>query len=492
MRASESTDPEEAGVATPAAAVGASPPRAALASPSEPEFIRREGLVLLISLCRLAEALAVGMLVPIIPIFVSEVSAPGSATAGIERLASLANALFAGSGAPGAARLADWLSSEVVGLALSLPTLISPGVSGLVAILFFLTGMSMSASQIFAGRLSDRLDARKIFILVGMAGGSVCSACFAGLDTYPGLLLTRVVQGLFLGLTFPPMMAIVARHTAPGRGGRVLGMYTTIRLAGFALGPVVGGAIAEIGGAKSVFFGSAVLLLVSVGLVGWLVPDPREGPRRTRAERAARPPVPWVFRHLGACIFLMMVGISAMISLFPTYKEELHATEFELGVIFSAFIGTRSLLQWPAGWLGDRFDKKLVLVISLAAFAPFVWLQGVAGSVGELIAVRVGLGAVSAAITASVSGISAERSVAGNRARVMGINTLCFSLGTAIGPLCTGFIADRGLAFALPAVAALVWVVVIAMILPSDRAVRERQSPASAPVAPNPQSSTPE
>jgi len=475
MCAAEGSDSEETVVARgePAVVHPATPVDLADVSgiPGPPggelPFERSERLVLLISLCRFAEALAVGMLVPILPIFLGELTAPG-----IDRIT-------------------DWIRREAPGLARSVPNLVAPDESGLTAILFFLTGISMSISQIFAGRLSDRIDARKAFILIGMAGGAVCSACFAGLESYSGLLLTRVMQGLFLGLTFPPMMAIVARHTAPGRGGRVLGMYTTVRLLGFALGPLAGGVIADLGGPRSVFFGSAALLLVSVALVGWLVPDPREGPKRTRAERAARPGVPWVFRHLGVCIFLMMVGISAVISLFPAYKEELGATPSQLGIIFSAFIGTRSLLQWPAGWIGDRFDKKIVLVGSLAALAPLIWLQGLADSVGSIIAVRAGLGAVSAAISSSVSGISAERSVPGNRARVMGINTLCFSLGTAIGPLLTGFIPDRSAAFALPAIVTAAWAGIIAAVLPGDRRARESQSPASAPVAPNPQSTTP-
>jgi MFS family permease len=462
MCAAEGSDPESVGLAGPAA-----PPSPSPASAAESTTERREGVVLLLSLCRFAEALAVGMLVPILPVFVGEVSAPG-----LERST-------------------EWIEHSIPWLARSLPTILAPDQSALTAFLFFLTGLSLSFSQIVAGRLSDRLDLRKPFILVGMAGGAICSAWFAGIDSYAGLLISRVIQGLFLGLTFPPMMAIVARHTAPGRGGRVLGMYTTIRLLGFALGPLVGGVIADLGGPRSAFFGSAALLLISVALVGWLVPDPREGPRRTRAERAARPGVPWEFRHLGVCIFMMMVGISAVISLFPTYQHELGATKSELGIIFSAFIGTRSLLQWPAGWIGDRFDKKYVLVGSLIALAPMIWLQGLADTIGEVVAVRSGLGAVSAAVTASVSGISAERSLPGNRARVMGINTLCFSLGTALGPLLTGFIPDRAIAFTVPAVATVLWAGLIAAMIPGDRSLRQRASAESAPVAPNPQRITP-
>ncbi len=436
------------------------------------ETDRRLGIVPLISLCRFAEAISVGMLIPILPIFLAELRTPGFD------------------------RFAAWAHDEAPGLARAVPTLVTPTEEGRTALLFFLTGLAMAFSQIIAGRLSDRFDVRKPFILIGMLGGALCSMLFAGTETYLGLLCTRVLQGFCLGLTFPPMMAIIARHSPPGRGGRVLGLYSTIRLVGFALGPLVGGVIAEFGGYQSTFYGSAILLLISIGMVARFVSDPREGPIPQKGTKRVRPSVPLQFRLLGTSTFLMMVGISAIISLFPAYRREFGAEEWELGLCFSAFIGTRAFLQYPLGWFGDRFDKKRILLVALAAYVPIVFMQGFAVSLNQLIVMRAALGVVSAAISVSVGGISAERSQAGNRARVMGINTLSFSLGTAFGPLLTGFIDDRHAAFGIPAVAALIWVGVIAFAVPSDRQHRERrrevqESAASAPEAASPHSTTP-
>ncbi|MFQ5654856.1 MAG: MFS transporter, partial [Planctomycetota bacterium] len=121
-------------------------------------------------------------------------------------------------------------------------------------------------------------------------------------------------------------------------------------------------------------------------------------------------------------------------------------------------------------------------------YVPLVALQGFVSSLGQLIALRVGLGVVSAAISASAGGISAERSEPGNRARVMGINTFSFSLGVAVGPLLTGFIPSPALAFAIPsALAVLMFLLVLAMV-PPDRIARRaaygvvaQESPPRAP-----------
>ncbi len=422
---------------TPADTTGPHPPRSSERGPGE-------SVVILVSLCRFAEAIAVGMLVPILPLFIAsfEISDTGG--------------------------ISGWIRDQLPAFASRIPSLVSPTAESRTALVFSIAGITMSIAQIFSGRLSDRFDRRKPFIIAGMLGGAACSAALALADSFSDLLVTRIAQTTFLGLTFPPMMAIIARHSSPGRGGRMLGLYSTIRLLGFALGPPVGGLLAQFGGIQTTFYGSAILLTVSIALVARFVPDPREGPVK-RSERGPRVPVPFMFRLLGASTFLMMVGIAAVISLFPAYQREFGATEAQLGLAFSAFIGTRCLFQYASGWLGDRFDKKLVLLGALALLGPLVALQAYATSLNQLIVLRMGLGVASAAMSASIGGISAERSQAGNRARVMGINSMSFTMGVATGPLLTGFIPDRKLAFAIPGVAALLWIAVIAFVVPGDR-----------------------
>jgi len=311
-----------------------------------------ESLILLVALCRFAEAVAMGMLVPILPIYLSK----------------LGDGQFR--------EFTRWIESKFPAVVNSMPFLLAPSAEARTALLFFLAGLAMAIAQIFAGRLSDRLDRRKIFIVVGMFGGAICSFLFVRTENYSELLITRILQTMFLGLTFPPMMAIVARYSDPGRGGRLLGMHSTIRLFGFALGPLVGGFVTQFGGHHTTFYTSALLLVISVGLVLWLVPDPREGPVSPRSPRS-RPPVPLMFRLLGASTFLMMVGISAFISLFPSYQREWGAKEWELGLCFGSFIVTRCLFQYASGWLGDHSDRNGSWSSLWHSSVPLILLQGV-------------------------------------------------------------------------------------------------------------------
>jgi len=403
-------------------------------------------VVLVIALCRFGEAIAIGMLIPVLPIFLETLQTP--------YLEDVVRSIT-----PSFPFLGKVLEGLVEGTA-----------EARTALLFCLSGLAMALIQIVSGRVSDWLDLRKSLILTGMGLAALGSLYLTFLTDYWQLVVTRILQGMALGMTFPPMMAIIARHSPRGAGGRLLGLYSTIRLLGFSLGPVIGGLVTGIGGYRTTFQTSAILLVISVVAVMLFVDDPPER-RREQKNTGDLPRVQPMFRILGSGIFIMMVGISAVISLFPWYRREFGATEAELGFIFSAFIFTRGLCQYPLGWLGDRFDKKKVLMMGLCAYIPLVLLQGHISSLSELLFLRIGLGVVVAAIGISVNGISAERSVAGNRARVMGINTFSFSLGVAIGPLLTGLVNNQKIAFAIPGGLALLVLLLVAFLVPSDPVV---------------------
>ncbi|MEC9475702.1 MAG: MFS transporter [Planctomycetota bacterium] len=413
--------------------------------PTDPKRIPRT--IWLLASCRFGEAAAVGMLIPTLPLFLGTLTSPA------------------------ADRVAESLATRFPWLADILPGLATASQEARTAFLFSITGLAMASIQIFAGRFSDRFDTRKPLIVGGMTLGACCSFCLPLLDSYWQLVLLRILQGSFLGLTFPPMMAIIARHAPDDSGGKVLGLYSTIRLLGFGLGPILGGILGDAGGYDLVFLVSGSLLLISVFLVSIKIKDPSEF--RTEEERSRPlPPIQPIFRLLGLVIFVMMVGISTVISLFPHYEREFGSTQSELGTMFAIFVATRCLFQYPCGWAGDRYDKKRLLLLGLLLFIPLVILQGHVENLSELTLIRMGLGAVSAMMSTAVGGIYAERSSPGNRARMMGINTLCFSLGTAVGPSLTGFIDSQQIAFMIPAGAAVVLFGSLFFFLPSDRQAR--------------------
>ncbi len=143
------------------------------------------------------------------------------------------------------------------------------------ALAFGVFGLFAAASYPVMGRLSDRINRRKPFVLAGLAGFTVLSAACANINTFEQLLMIRVAQGIMVGVMVPSVLAMLTRISTPDNRGRSMGAYSTVRGIGSAVGPAVGGVIAATGGFGAGFYTCAALGLSSIIFVAFFVEEPR-------------------------------------------------------------------------------------------------------------------------------------------------------------------------------------------------------------------------
>ena len=79
-------------------------------------------------------------------------------------------------------------------------------VAGVVLALF---GIASSIAQPMAGRLSDRVGRRKVFVLGGLLVFSVINLAFGWVTQYWELFLLRIVQGAAAAFTITASIALV-------------------------------------------------------------------------------------------------------------------------------------------------------------------------------------------------------------------------------------------------------------------------------------------
>jgi MFS family permease len=148
-------------------------------------------------------------------------------------------------------------------------------------------------------------------------------------------------------------------------------------------------------------------------------------------------------------------------------------TELQVGILFSAFGVTRSILQVPMGRLSDRVGvRRPFLEIGMFASAIMLFLYSMAGNVGTLISVRVAQGVALAistpALMALVEGITERRSRGGS----MGFFSSMRTLGWGMGPIVGGLLADvydLRTTFAAGAALTILAVVMIHLTVPEVR-----------------------
>ena len=75
--------------------------------------------------------------------------------------------------------------------------------------------------------------------------------------------------------------------------------------------------------------------------------------------------------------FVMVLGNSMLIPVFPQMKEAMNLTQFQVGLIITFFSLPAGILIPFAGFLSDRFGRKIIIV-------PALFLYGFGGLVSGL------------------------------------------------------------------------------------------------------------
>jgi MFS family permease len=121
------------------------------------------------------------------------------------------------------------------------------------------------AGQLLTGPLSDRLG-RKPLIAWGMCLQAVALAATAVLDGYPAWLGAAVLLGIGTAMVYPTLLAAIGDVAHPLWRASAVGVYRLWRDAGFAIGALLAGAIADLAGIPAAIWTVAALTAAS-GLV---------------------------------------------------------------------------------------------------------------------------------------------------------------------------------------------------------------------------------
>lgn len=121
-----------------------------------------------------------------------------------------------------------------------------------------------------------------------------------------------------------------------------------------------------------------------------------------------------------------VLGVAA-----PTLTRDLGIDAAVMGVVFSAFSWTYAAAQIPGGVLLDRLGSKLTYFLSITLWSFFTLLHSVAGGIGSLLALRLGLGVSEAPCFPTNSRIVSTWFPQGERATATGVYTVGEYVGLA-------------------------------------------------------------
>lgn len=147
-------------------------------------------------------------------------------------------------------------------------------------------------------------------------------------------------------------------------------------------------------------------------------------------------------------ILLDLIGFGMILPLLPFYAQELQASPFQIGLLFSSYSLTQLLFAPLLGRLSDRVGRRPVLLASIAGSVASYLLFAFAPSYAILVLAR-SLSGIAAANYAIAQAYMADVSAPEERSKAMGLVGAAFGLGFVLGPALGGILAHAGAASGL-------------------------------------------
>ncbi|WP_440952391.1 MFS transporter [Methanococcoides sp. FTZ1] len=299
-------------------------------------------------------------------------------------------------------------------------------------------GLANSLSQPYMGRLSERLDRRKLFLILGYMIFAIICYIYAISGYFESILFFRIIQGIAIGATIPAIVTMVTHLSASTARGQAIGIYSSLRGAAFGIGAMVGGAVVTYQGFVAGFYASATLVLLSTVLIVLFVKETKAPDIKTGDNASTEGP--FMIKILSIAMFMMLVGIMLILSLLPAYQTRLEASEFLLGIAISAYVISRIIFQVPIGILSDRFGRKYPILAGIFFNAIIVYALGQVDNVNSLILLRLLQGIAMAAVETPLLALAVELSGENKVSSRVSTITSAQAAGVAVGPLLGGIL----------------------------------------------------
>jgi DHA1 family multidrug resistance protein-like MFS transporter len=298
-----------------------------------------------------------------------------------------------------------------------------------------------------------------------MFGGAILLFLMALVTNAEQLVILRAIQGAITG-TIAAANALIAAKVPKQQTGYAMGLLQVGFTLGIAIGPLIGGPLADQFGYSMAFYATAVMLFLSGVLVLFgfkedFIPVEKNNGQKGGIFANWGP----VFRSPGitpsfALRFLSSMGRMMVIPIVPLFIRTLLVDASRVntiaGISESAVFGTTTISAIYLSRLGDRIGHRKIVIASLLITALIYIPQMVVRHAWQVIVLQALVGVALGGVVPSLSALLARFSKAGDEGTVYGLDNSINSGGRAVAPLLGSAIAAwTGYRWVFPASAAV-------------------------------------
>lgn len=313
----------------------------------------------------------------------------------------------------------------------------------LAALVFSAQALTMTIASPIWGSVSDRYG-RKPMVERAAYSGAITLALMAFVPNAEALVLLRALQGFLTG-TVSAGNALVASSVPRNRVGYAMGLLQLGLGSGVAIGPFIGGVLADAFGFRATFLVTAVLvgssgLLVSFGVKETFVRPKRDGQPREKMlaswKRILRTPQVGTLYTLS---FLNWLGRNMLTPILPLFVATLplssRGVNTTIGLIVGIAAATGTLSAVYIGRLGDRIGHRPILIVCAVAAALLYVPQSFVTQIWQLLVLQALTGVAVGGLTPSVAALLSRYTQAGQEGSVYGLDNAIVSASRTAAPL---------------------------------------------------------
>ncbi|MDI9644125.1 MAG: MFS transporter [Candidatus Verstraetearchaeota archaeon] len=308
-----------------------------------------------------------------------------------------------------------------------------------------------------AGSFSDRLGRRRV-IMAGLALYALTSVLFASASSWVELIAYRAMQGIASAMVWPAATALVADITAPDKRGTAMGIFNSVSMSGWMIGPALGGAIQWysrnaagmdlLESFKVPFYASALLSVVSMFLVLSFVKVKVSAATKKRLFEVPLKEVDPKFRRTVYVLLLLLLSygfatsfVEPMLVYFVQHEyglsEDLVVSN--MAVIFTISGVVMLCTQLIGGRIADNFSKKKTILYTSVFAQALTMLMPFSRGVNEIGYVMVARSAFYGMGSPAYTAFQQNLLPTKVRGALTGLFDTAFGVGAFAGPL-VGFL----------------------------------------------------
>lgn len=318
--------------------------------------------------------------------------------------------------------------------------------SGLV---FSSQAFTMMLASPLWGMVADRFG-RKLMVQRSMFGGAAILLLMAFVRSAEELVLLRAIQGLITG-TVAAANALVAAEAPRNRSGFAMGFLQTGLGSGLAVGPLIGGAVADAFGYNAAFYVTAAMLLLAGVMVHFGVHEEFTPPEKSsRASKNILATWKDILRAPGVALtyslrFSASLGQMMIVPIAPLFIATLMTDQSGLNTITGLSVGMSSgastLSAIYLGRLGDRIGHRRIVIASTAALCLIYLPYSLVTAPWQLLILQGFAGTAIGGVTTSITALLAHFTAINESGAVYGLDNSIGSGARSLAPMVGAWVA---------------------------------------------------